>query len=212
MIRRDINGGCVLIAQHDHSLLAGELARRLGNSLFAIPSPFEPVVLAVAEHDRGWAEADQRPELNAQGWPAHVFEGEILTAIGAWDSSVNQVLAKDKYAGLLVSLHCMALANLAAAREQNATDEIARQKAFKIRRFVHKQIELQEQLRCELAMRIDLPLRGGLAEEGLCRMRICCGRISSCWNFSISSASIFVSTGWCFSGSTCSIPAPAKGR
>jgi hypothetical protein len=166
MIRRDVTGGFVLIGQHNHSLLAGELARRVGNGLFAMPSPFEPVVLAIAEHDRGWVQADHRPGLNAQGQPAHVFEGDVQTALGAWESSVNMVLAQDKYAGLLVSLHTMALANIVAARESEATDDVARQKAFRIRRFVHRQIEVQEELRKDLAMRIDLPLRGGLAEEG----------------------------------------------
>jgi hypothetical protein len=166
MIRRDVNGACVIITQHDHSLLSGELARRLGNGLFAIPSPYESVVLAIAEHDCGWVEPDRHPNMNPQGQPAHVFEGEILTALTAWDSSVNQVIARDKYAGLLVSLHVMALANIVAAREPNATDEISRQKQFRIRRFVHRQIEVQEELRRELAMRTDLPLRGGLAEEG----------------------------------------------
>jgi hypothetical protein len=166
MIRRDVPGGFVLVHQHDHSLLAGQLARRFGNGLFAAPSPFEPVVMGIGEHDCGWVEADRRPGLNKQGQPAHVFEGEVQTAIGAWESSVDEVMARDRYAGLLVSLHTMALANIVAAREAEPADDYARQKAFHIRRFIHRQIEIQEQLRQELAMRIDLPLRGGLAEEG----------------------------------------------
>jgi hypothetical protein len=166
MIRRDVSGGFVLIQQHDHSLLSGELGRQVGNGLFAAPCPFEAVVLAIAEHDCGWVQADQRPGLNAKGQPAHVFEGDIQTALAAWDSSVNAVSARDKYAGLLVSLHTMALANVVAAREPEPADDQARQKAFRIRRFVHRQIEVQEMLRRELAMRVDLPLRGGLAEEG----------------------------------------------
>jgi hypothetical protein len=166
MIRRDVSGGFVLIHQYDHSLLAGDLARRLGNALFAAPSPFETVVTAIAEHDCGWVQADRHPGLNPQGQPAHVFEGDIQTALAAWESSVNTVMARDKYAGLLVSLHAMALANVVAAREAEPADDHARQRAFRIRRFVHRQIELQEELRRELAMRVDLPLRGGLAEEG----------------------------------------------
>jgi hypothetical protein len=166
MIRRDVSGGFVLIHQHDHSLLSGELARRLGNGLFAAPSPYEPVLLAISEHDCGWVTADDRPGLNSQGQPAHVFEGNIQTALSAWESSVSGVVARDKYAGLLVSLHAMALANVVAARESEPVDDLARQKAFRIRRFVHRQIEVQEELRRELAMRVDLPLRGGLAEDG----------------------------------------------
>ena len=156
----------VLISQNDHAELAGILARKVGNGLFAPPSPFESVVSAIGEHDCGWAEADQRPEIDSQGLPSHVFEVDILTAIAAWERSVQTVLAGDAYAGLLVSLHTMSLANHAAAKQPPPEDELARQRVFRVRRFVHQQIEIQEQIRRRLEMRTDLPLRGGLAEEG----------------------------------------------
>ena len=166
MIWRQRGRELVLISQHDHSRLSGELARRLGNALFVPPSPFEPVVHAIAEHDCGWAEEDGRPAIDLRGQPTHVFEADVLTSIGAWEKSVEQVTAHDPYAGLLVSLHTMALANHAAARQPDPEDEFARQRVFRVRRFVHRQIELQEDLRRRLDMRTDLPLRGGLAEQG----------------------------------------------
>jgi hypothetical protein len=166
MIRRDAPGVAVLVNQHDHSLLSGELARRVGNVLFSPPGPFKPVCLAIAEHDCGWAGIDSRPDLNTQGLPAHVFEGDTLTSLAAWQASVDIVADQDAYAGLLVSLHSMALANFAMSRETPATDEFARQRVFRMRKFVHGQIELQEKLRRTLDMHVDLPLRGGLAEEG----------------------------------------------
>jgi len=156
----------VLISQNDHAELAGILARKVGNGLFAPPSPFESVVGAIGEHDCGWAEADQRPEIDSQGLPSHVFEVDILTAIAAWERSVQTVLAGDAHAGLLVSLHTMSLANHAAAKQPPPEDELTRQRVFRVRRFVHQQIEIQEQIRRRLEMRTDLPLRGGLAEEG----------------------------------------------
>jgi hypothetical protein len=166
MIRRDTAGGMILISQHDHSLLCGEMVRKLGNALFAPPLPFDSTVTAIAEHDCGWASHDQWPTLNGRGLPAHVFEAETATAMDAWGKSVDQVVAKDAYAGMLVSLHTMALANRASMREPEGADELSRQQAFRLRRFVHRQIELQESLRGRLGMRIDLPLRGGLAELG----------------------------------------------
>ncbi|MGD0141155.1 MAG: DUF3891 family protein [Tepidisphaeraceae bacterium] len=166
MIRRQTGKELILINQHDHSRLAGELARRIGNGTFAPPGPFESVVFAIAEHDCGWTAEDSRPQLNAQGQPEHVFEADVLTSLAAWQASVDQVMARDPYAGLLVSLHTMALANRAAAREPEALDETARHKTFRVRRFVHLQIEVQETLRRRLEMRADLPLRGGLAEQG----------------------------------------------
>jgi len=166
MICRPAGEEWLLISQHDHSRLSGELARKVGNAMFAPPSPFGSVVHAIAEHDCGWEEIDQRPDLNDHDQPAHVFESEVLTSLTAWQNSVDQVTAHDPYAGLLVSLHGMALANRAATRQPEAEDEFTRQRAFRIRRFVHRQIEVQEQLRSALGMRTDLPLRSGLAEQG----------------------------------------------
>jgi hypothetical protein len=166
MIRRDSPGGMILISQHDHSLLCGEMARQLGNGLFASPLPFEPTVMAIAEHDCGWAGHDQWPTLNGRELPAHVFEAETATAMDAWGKSVDQIMARHAYAGMLASLHTMALANRASMREPERTDELSRQQAFRLRRFVHRQIEVQETLRAQLGMRTDLPLRSGLAEFG----------------------------------------------
>jgi hypothetical protein len=166
MIRRASGRQFLLICQDDHARLSGELARRVGNALFSPPSPFDSVVLAISQHDCGWVGQDSHPLLNAHGQPEHVFEADILTALESWTQSVDQVLAGDPYAGLLVSLHTMALANRAAAHEVELPEEIGRHKTFRIRRFVHRQIEIQEQLRRTLQMRTDLPLRGGLAEPG----------------------------------------------
>jgi hypothetical protein len=166
MICRQAGDEWVLISQYEHSRLSGELARKIGNAMFAPPSPFGPVVHAIAEHDCGWEKIDRQPELNDRGQPAHVFESEVLTSLIAWQNSVDQVTAHDPYAVLLVSLHGMALANHAAAKQPEVEDEFTRQRAFRIRRFVHRQIEVQEQLRSALGMRTDLPLRSGLAEQG----------------------------------------------
>ena len=124
------------------------------------------MILGISQHDCGWQAEDSRPQLNVHGYPEHVFEADILTALDAWGQSVDQVIARDPYAGMLVSLHTMALANRAAVHEVEHQDEVSRQKTFRIRRFVHRQIEIQEQLRGKLQMRTDQPLRGGLAEPG----------------------------------------------
>jgi Protein of unknown function (DUF3891) len=166
MISRQNGRELLLISQHDHSQLSGELAKRIGNGLFAPPSPFESVVHAIADHDCGWEDEDRRPAIDPQGQPVQIFEADAMTAVNAWEKSVNPLIARDPYAGLLVSLHTMALANRAAARQPEPTDEFSRQRIFHLRRFVHLQIEVQEELRRRLEMRTDLPLRGGLAEQG----------------------------------------------
>src|SRR5271165_6548962 len=166
MIWRQNGRELILITQHEHSRLSGELGRRLGNALFAPPAPFGPVIHAIAEHDCGWEEDDAHPAIDPQGQPTHVFESDPMVSISAWERSVQDVTCKDPYAGLLVSLHTMSLAAKAASRQQEPNDEVSRQRVFRIRRFIHRQIETQETLRKQLDMRTDLPLRGGLAEEG----------------------------------------------
>ncbi len=166
MIRRETGGSLMLIGQHDHSRLCGEMARQMGNGLFSSPLPFDATITAIAEHDCGWVAPDRQPELNQRGWPAHVFETDIAFSLEAWGASVDQVIGRHPYAGLLVSLHAMALANHASLRQPEGADEFSRQQAFRLRRFVHRQIELQESLRIQLGMRTDLPLHGGLAEQG----------------------------------------------
>jgi len=168
MIVRETTGGLLLIDQYTHSKLSGEMARRIGNALFASPLPFEPVVMAIGEHDCGWPTQDCRPVLNKHGVPAHVFEVDQAIALEAWGASVEQVMQRDSYACLLVSLHAMALANHASLRQPDGPDEFSRGQAFRLRRFVHRQIELQESLRKTLGLRTNAPLRGGLAEPGLC--------------------------------------------
>lgn len=165
MIRRDEDQHHVLIGQYDHSLLSGKLARHIGNERFATPGPFESVMKAIGEHDCGWPAHDARPELNAHGLPAHVFETEAGTALAAWTASVVKVAAGDVYAGLLVSLHVMALASYAATKRPGGVDEASRVRAFRLQQFLHQQIEVQEKLRTKLEMRVDLPLHGGLADK-----------------------------------------------
>jgi Protein of unknown function (DUF3891) len=165
MIRRDEDQHHVLIDQYEHSLLSGRLARHIGNEWFSTPAPFESVMKAIAEHDCGWPAHDAKPDLNAHGLPAHALEAESATALPAWTASVDRVTASDAYAGLLVSLHVMALGRYAATKHAAVADEASRVRAFRIQQFLHRQIELQESLRKKLKMRIDLPLHGGLADR-----------------------------------------------
>lgn len=166
MIRRRRRDQFLLITQHDHALLSGELARRVGNAAFAPPSPFDSVVTAIAQHDCGWPDQDAHPARNAENLPAHVLESDPDVALAAWLASVEKVATLDPYAGLLVSLHVMALAAHAVNIRPDPIPDTDRHRVFKFNRFIHAQIEHQEQLRQGLGMRIDQPLRNGLAEPG----------------------------------------------
>lgn len=168
MIRHTDGDSFLLIAQHDHALLSGKFAERVGNALFAPPAPFKEVVDGVALHDCGWPLHDDEPTLNGRGEPLHVLESSMAVAARVWSESARRAAARDAYAGLLVSLHVTALSTYAQSQDP-IPHERAKTPAehFMLNKFQQQQFELQEDLRKRLKMRTDLPLHNGLAEPGV---------------------------------------------
>jgi hypothetical protein len=82
---------------------------------------------------------------------------------------VRRAVEKHPYSGLLVSLHVLNLSMLAQRhdfRPQERARDADPADLFELNKFQHRQIEWQEQLRGQLGLRTDLPLRLGLAEAG----------------------------------------------
>lgn len=163
MIRRDAQSHFLLITQHDHALLSGELARRLGNCDFAPPDPYQSVVEAIAHHDCGWPLHDDHPTLNPAGLPLHVFEAPVALATQVWTASVAGAMNLGDYQGLLVSLHAFALSSIFIANARNPS----RPDLFEMNKFQHRQSEIQEDLRQRLGLRTDVPLQLGLPKAGV---------------------------------------------
>src|SRR5438552_2851288 len=99
MIRHAHGNEFLLITQDDHALFSGRMALQWGNSRFAAPDPFRPVVDGVAMHDAGWPLHDRVPTLNAKGWPLHVLETPAALAARVWDESVRLASERDPYSG-----------------------------------------------------------------------------------------------------------------
>src|SRR5918993_4245663 len=152
MIRHTRGDAFLLIKQHDHALLSGKFAERIGNAQFAPPSPFQPVVDGIALHDCGWpVHDDEAPTLNAKGEPLHVLESPMSVATKVWSESVKRASAKDPYTALLVSLHVTALSTFAKSQGW-IPHERAKTPAehFMLNKFQQKQFEIQEGLRRRL--------------------------------------------------------------
>jgi hypothetical protein len=167
MIRRQVGREYWLITQDDHARVSGVLAEGLGNGRFGAPSS-AAAVLGIGLHDCGWPMHDQDPTLNPQHQPLDVFESPRHIGLPVWEASARLASEKDPYAGLLVSLHGLALSALATGQSPlsrgswDLSDPRAR---FELNRFQHGMIELQERLRGDLGMHIDRPLKLGLSEE-----------------------------------------------
>lgn len=150
--------GLLLFTQHDHALLSGRMTEQLDGKLIAKPS--SAATEGISLHDCGWPLHDDRPTLNAQGYPLHVFESPVEVATQVWSASAKRAANQKPYAGLLVSLHVLNLSAMAALHRTSPRE------VFELNKFQHQQIELQEKLRVELGMRIDRPLNLGLAAPG----------------------------------------------
>src|SRR5688500_16293327 len=159
MIRHRLGEDFILITQHDHAQLSGRLAEHVGNALFAPPTPYQETVDGIALHDCGWPLHDDRPTLNAQGQPLHVLESPMSVAVKVWTESVRGATEKSPYAGLLVSLHVLALSALAQSRDQTPHERFKDARdLFELNKFQHKQVEHQQKMRAALELRTDVPL------------------------------------------------------
>lgn len=159
MIRRRIGDRFLLISQHDHALLAGQIASHYGNARFAPPDPIAETLRAVSLHDCGWPMHDQQPTLNKNNLPLDVFETPLPLALTLWQNAVDQASAEPDYTQLLISLHVLGLSGFAASNPHT------RREVFEINQFQQKQIETQEALRRRLNLPTNIPLRLGLAEK-----------------------------------------------
>ena len=171
MIRRRGKGYWLLIAQNDHAQLSGELAARIGNDQFAAARG-KSDSRGIGMHDTGWPTHDENPTLNSTGLPTDVFQMPREAALPIWAASAKAAVAADPYAGLLVSLHSLALSAMPAPAPPEKFESAQMKQRFETNKFQHKQIEEQEGLRRQLGMRTDIPLTLGLATAELERMPV----------------------------------------
>ena len=110
MIIQEQGDQLILIRQTDHAVLSGFFARALGNKLFKRPEPFESFCLAAAEHDNGWNEWELLPQIDPKTFSPYNFMS-IPTEehIALYQRGIERVVRADRYAGLLVSMHCAGL-------------------------------------------------------------------------------------------------------
>ena len=170
MIRRQEQDDFLLITQHDHALIAGELAEYFGNEFFEAPQPLESALAGIRLHDCGWPLHDNEPTRNKDGLPLDVFETPREIGLKVWNASVDGATAKDPYAGLLVSLHVLSLSVFATTQtnfEHEKWDLDNPQDRFAVTKFQQSQIQKQDHLRLKLGLRSDKTMHhSGPPQEG----------------------------------------------
>ena len=112
------DGRIRLFRQHDHALLAGELAAGwIGTARARTALPFD-LVLAVALHDLAWNELDEFPVWDPEGRRPCAFHTYPLEPkIGAYRSGLDAVERIHPYAALLGSRHYTSLPDMQGLTE-----------------------------------------------------------------------------------------------
>lgn len=106
MIRRENNGGWILITQHDHALLSGQVMSHWGNNSFVKPDPYDEVLFAIKEHDSGWKEWDSSPKINTDnGFPANFTEMSPHDQSVIWSKCYRSHSIHHPYASAITALH-----------------------------------------------------------------------------------------------------------
>jgi hypothetical protein len=104
MIVRPLDDSLLLITQPDHAHLAGEVMAR------AVPLAKHPrrvaILVAIREHDNGWAEPDAQPIIGSSGDVADFIAAPIAVRQGVWPRAVVH-LASDPWAAALVAQHAI---------------------------------------------------------------------------------------------------------
>ena len=84
MLRLETETGWWLVTHPDHARLAGAIAARWGNAMFAEPEPRDRVLLGIGTHDDGWAVRDAHPSITKQGKPS-AFSVELVGKYSAFE-------------------------------------------------------------------------------------------------------------------------------
>lgn len=106
MIVRQLDQRVLLITQPDHAHLAGRIMSR-GAALTTHPRR-ETILLAVNEHDAGWAVEDANPHVDpALGTVLDFIHAADEVRQGVWPRSVSMLAERDSWAAALVAQHAL---------------------------------------------------------------------------------------------------------
>jgi hypothetical protein len=154
----------ILIRQTDHAVLSGFFARALGNKVFGRPEPFESFCLAAAEHDNGWQEWELLPRIDPKTFTPYNFMS-IPTEehIALYQRGIERVVRADRYAGLLVSMHCAGLYDRTRATMPGFSAKYVKSSESHLVTDFLQRLRLQ-QLRLKVDLRAD-PLMKAYADE-----------------------------------------------
>lgn len=124
MIRRDVNTQpgkphWLLINQIQHARISGELAESWGQDPFLSLVCREQLLPAIYDHDDGWQEWEQAPEVDPQtGRPLTFTEMPLAESLVIWSSSIESAASFGPLAAWVVAGHFVSLLGQAEEASQ----------------------------------------------------------------------------------------------
>lgn len=139
MIRRDEKDGWILISQHDHAELSGEIMKYWGNKEF--DGLDREVLFAIGEHDNGWKEWDSSPKVNSVSrYPMNFLEMSSSDQSEIWRRCFKRHSANHPYASALIALHFGKLNE--KSLNKNSNNGMARALQIEISDFVSDMLKI----------------------------------------------------------------------
>jgi hypothetical protein len=96
----------MMVKQHDHAKVSGEMALHWKEEYFFDLEKQEELVLAITEHDRGWMELDENPLWNEKEHRPYSFiDYPIGQKLACYKKGIDETENMSLYASLLCSQH-----------------------------------------------------------------------------------------------------------
>lgn len=141
------------IMMYEHTALCLQFAHAFGNGAFEPLSPVNPMVYVVSNHDAGWIDFDQNPQINpVTGLPYNLVETppEFITVTSRLSPDFNQ--RQHPYCGLISSMHSWGLYNGRYGLSKLVLlDSIAAKDRPLADKMLNGELERQKRLKEELA-------------------------------------------------------------
>ncbi|UTR10701.1 DUF3891 family protein [Evansella sp. LMS18] len=134
MIVKETANSYILIEQHYHAELSGELANKWRIEYFLGADKRESVELAIRMHDWCWQKLDKKPVfLSEEKQPASFTDYPLNEKIRAYTEGIEFMEERDEYAALLISSHYSSFFNGKGGKKETKfrTEEEGRQKELK---------------------------------------------------------------------------------
>jgi len=164
MILQNHSDHLLVIRQTDHALLSGFLAREWGNDLFRRPDLFESFCQAAREHDNGWCEWELTPRIDPKTrFPYTFMSVPTEEHVALYQRGIDRLVKADRYAALLVTIHCAGLYDRARATIPGYSAKYVKSNESQLVNEFQQSLKLQ-QLRLKSDLRAN-PATASLAEE-----------------------------------------------